>query len=197
MTHLRYGMIAGLMTLSSAFALTPAASAASGEEGAVEVVNDAVGQTMTALEDQTISQSEASGIIKLVKVDRVAQFALGKTWKTVSDDQKGRYIDAFHTYANAQLQQHLSNLSVADAEVTDVTTRGEGDAIVTTKVATEDNPNESVSWRVIDEGGWGIVDIQVQDVWFAIQQREQFQAVLDQNNGDIDALIEKLSAGSL
>lgn len=195
--YIRNGMLAGALTFSSAVALAPVASAVSGEDGAVEVVNTAVEQTMTALEDSTISQSEATGIIKHVKVDRVAQFALGNTWKSLNDDQKARYMDAFDTYAKAQLRQHLSNLSMAETEVTDVTTRGDGDAIVTTKIATPDNPNQTVDWRVIDDGGWGIVDVQVQDVWFAIQQREQFQAVLDQNNGDIDVLIEKLSAGSL
>ena len=195
--YLRNGLLAGALTLSSAAALAPAASAATGEEAAQEVVKTAVDQTMTALEDSTISQSEASGIMEYVKVDRVAQFALGKTWTTLNDDQKARYMDAFETYAKAQLQQHLSNLSMAEAEVTDVTSRANGDAIVTTKVATPENPNQSVNWRVIDDGGWGIVDIQVQDVWFALQQREQFAAVLDQNNGDIDVLIEKLSAGSL
>lgn len=205
MTHLRHptlrflrnGMIAGALTVSSAVALVPAASAASGEEGAVEAVNAAVEQTMAALEDSNISQSEASGIIEHVKVDRVAQFALGKTWTTLSDEQKASYIDAFEQYARAQMQQHLSNLSMAEAEVTDVVTRSNGDAIVTTKVATPEDPNQKVNWRVIDDGGWGIVDIQVQDIWFALQQREQFQAVLDQNNGDIDALIAKLSGGSL
>ena len=66
-----------------------------------------------------------------------------------------------------------------------------------TQIATEEDPSQKVSWRVINDGSWGIVDIQVQGVWFAIQQREQFQALLDRNNGDIDALISQLSDGSV
>jgi ABC-type transporter MlaC component len=31
-------------------------------------------------------------------------------------------------------------------------------------------------------------------VWFAIEQRAQFEAILDQNNGDIDDLIAQLKS---
>ena len=43
-------------------------------------------------------------------------------------------------------------------------------------------------------GSWHIVDIQAQDIWFAIEQRAQFGAILDRNNGDIDALINEISS---
>lgn len=194
---IRSALIAGLLAATATLPLTPAANAASGKEGAVKVVNVAVQQTMSAVEDSSISESEAARILESVNLDRVAQFALANTWKDLSTDQKSRYMRAFETYAKAQLRKHLSSLSNADVEVSDVITRSEKDAIVITKVATEEDPTQKVSWRVINDGSWGIVDIQVQDVWFAIQQREQFQAVLDRNNGDIDVLILQLSEGSL
>ncbi|WP_084398169.1 MlaC/ttg2D family ABC transporter substrate-binding protein [Henriciella aquimarina] len=193
--HIRNGMIAGLLSLSSALALTPAAHAASGQDGAVEIVNDAVDRTMVALEDSTISESEASNIADLVAIDRVAKFALGKTWETISADQQERYVDAFHVYAKQQLQEHLSGLSKAEVEVADVETRGNGDAIVMTNVKTAEDPMQKLNWRVIKaDGEWGIVDIQAQDVWFAIEQRAQFDAILDKNNGDIEALITELKS---
>ena len=127
----------------------------------------------------------------------VAKFALGKTWSQISEAEQANYTTAFEIYAKAQIKQHLSSLSDAEVEVEDVVSRKDGDAIVVTKVATDEDPSQKISWRVIEDGDWGIVDIQVQDVWFAIQQREQFQAVLDQNNGDIDALIAQLNEGAL
>ena len=193
---MRNTFAAGLLAASAA-ALTLPAQAASGAEGAVDVVNGAVEQTMDAVADASISDTEADAILNHVDVPMVAKFALGKTWNQVSEDKQARYSAAFETYAKAQLKQHLSSLSDADVEVADVITRKEGDAIVVTKVATAEDPNQKISWRVIETGAWGIVDIQVQDVWFAIQQREQFQAVLDRNNGDIDALIAQLNEGAV
>ena len=194
---IRNALIASFLTATATLSLTPAANAASGKEGAVEVVNVAVQQTMNAVEDSAISETEAAAILESVNLERVAQFALANTWKDLITDQKSRYMRAFEIYAKAQLREHLSSLSNAEVNVSDVITRSEKDAIVITQIATEEDPSQKVSWRVINDGSWGIVDIQVQGVWFAIQQREQFQALLDRNNGDIDALISQLSDGSV
>ncbi|MEE2878674.1 MAG: ABC transporter substrate-binding protein [Pseudomonadota bacterium] len=194
---IKRNLAVGAVAIASVFAMSPAASAASGGEGAVKVVNVAVEQTMSAVQDSAISDAEAGDILETVNIERVAQFALANTWKELSDNQKASYMSAFNTYAKAQMREHLSSLSNAQVEVSDVITRSADDAIVVTSVKTDGEPDQKVSWRVINDGEWGIVDIQVQDVWFAIQQREQFQAVLDKNNGNIDALIAELQGGSL
>ena len=56
--------------------------------------------------------------------------------------------------------------------------RGDNDAIVVSQVRTSDNSQpQEMSWRVVANGSWHIVDIQAQDIWFAIEQRAQFQAI--------------------
>ncbi|WP_084419432.1 MlaC/ttg2D family ABC transporter substrate-binding protein [Henriciella litoralis] len=188
--RIKGGVIAGLFTASCAFALIPAANADTMDSAAATTVTETVDRTIAALEDSNITDAEAERIIEMVDVDKVAQFSLGNHWADLSDAQKSDYLDAFHTYAKQQLREHLSGFSQASVEVTDVVSRGPKDTIVETQVTTDDD-RQTVSWRLIDGG---IVDIQVQDVWFAIEQRAQFDALLDQNGGDIDALIADIKS---
>ena len=188
--RIKGGVIAGLFTASCAFALIPAAHAESMDNAAATTVTETVDRTIAALEDSNITDAEAESIIEKVDVDKVAQFSLGNHWADLNDAQKSEYLDAFHVYAKKQLRDHLSGFSQASVEVTDVVSRGSNDTIVETQVTTSDD-RQTVSWRLIDGG---IVDIQVQDVWFAIEQRAQFDALLDQNGDDIDALIADIKS---
>lgn len=190
---IKTGLMAGFCSLSFLLTLTPAAQAKASDAEAKSVVSDAVDRTLTALDDAAISNSEADTILELVDVDRVAQFALGNHWDKLSESQKSEYLAAFRNFANKQLQGHLTGFSEAKVDIEDVMARGDKDTIVTTIVTTGDD-RQTVSWRLFDSGSWKIVDIEVQNVWFAIEQRAQFDAILDKNGGDLDALIAEISA---
>lgn len=191
--RLKNGFVAALLAASCAFAIAPAAKAEAVDHEAASTVSEAADRTMAALEDADISDSEAEQLLALVDVDRVAQFSLGNHWQDISADQQERFTSAFRVYAKRQLQQHLSGLTNATVEVTDVVPRGDEDAVVVTQARTEDEAPQTISWRVIKNDSWSIVDIEVQDVWFAIEQRAQFDAMLDKNNGDVEKLIAELS----
>lgn len=185
--------LSGAMALGIVLAVTPPASAEAAATGASATVQTCVDRTVTALDDADISDSEAESILEMVDVDRVAQFSLGNHWSDMNADQQDRYVDAFRSYAHKQLKTHLSGFSKATVELGDVAERGDSDAIVQTIVSNDDD-RQTVSWRVMENGGWKVVDIEVQNVWFAIEQRAQFDAILDKNGGDIDALISQISA---
>lgn len=181
----------GMITFASTSAL---AHASEENSGAVQVVDEAADRTISALDDKTVSDAEADSILELVALDRVAQFALGNTWAELNDAQKTGYVEAFQVYAKNQLKAHLGGFSGGELNVTDIAKRGGSDVIVSTQVTPEGEMPQTISWRVIQDGSWKVVDIQVQDVWFAIEQRAQFEAILDQNNGDIDDLIAQLKS---
>lgn len=191
---IRTRLAAAALGAGSLIALAPAAFAAE-DNDAAKLVTTTADEAVSALEDGTISDAEANEIMSDVDIDGVAKFTLGNKWADISADERARYVDAFEIFARNQLKQHLSGLSGATVEVTDVIPRGDTDSIVVTQVSTsgEDRPTE-MSWRVVENGSWHIVDIQAQDIWFAIEQRAQFQAILDRNNGDIDALIAEITS---
>ena len=192
-SKLKNVFLSGVMALGFVMAVTPPANADSAATGASATVQTCVDRTVSALDDADISDSEAASILEMVDVDRVAQFSLGNHWSDMNADQQARYVDAFRSYAHKQLKTHLSGFSKATVELGEVAERGDRDAIVQTIVANDDD-RQTVSWRVMENGGWKVVDIEVQNVWFAIEQRAQFDAILDKNGGDIDALITEISA---
>lgn len=200
MTHtqgknFRTRLTAGLLVATSALAIGPFAYAANEDHDAALIVTDTADQAVTALDDQIISDSEADQVLSNVDMDAVAKFTLGNKWAELSADEQSRYTDAFRVFARNQMKEHLSGLSGADVTVTDVVSRGDSDAVVVTQVRTADSDRpQEMSWRVMQNGSWQIVDIQAQDIWFAIEQRAQFGAILDRNNGDIDALINEISS---
>lgn len=193
--NLRTRLVAGVFAVTGALAAAPVAQAANEDHDATQIVTTTADQTIEALNDQVISDEEADRILTNVDLDAVAKFTLGNKWPDLSADQQARYTEAFQTFARNQMKEHLSGLSGADFRVTDVIPRGEDDAIVVSQVRTSDNSQpQEMSWRVVANGSWHIVDIQAQDIWFAIEQRAQFQAILDRNNGDIEALITEISS---
>ena len=183
--------IAGIF-VAAAF-LSPTATASTG--GSPEaVVNTAVERTLAALEDAKISDLEADGILELIDVDRVAPFTMGRHWRTMDEATQARFVTAFRQFARGQLREHLSGFSQSDVEILRTVERKPGDAIVTTKVSNGDAEEHIVSWRVTDNDGWKVTDIEAMGLWFAIEQRAQFQAMLDQNGGNVSELISEIAS---
>jgi phospholipid transport system substrate-binding protein len=183
--------ITGIFVAAALF--SPVASASTGASPEA-VVNTAVERTLSALEDSQISNQEADAILELIDVERVAPFTMGRHWRTMDEATQARFVTAFRQFARVQLREHLSEFSQADVEILRTVERKPGDAIVTTKVSNGDAKEHVVSWRVIDNDGWKVTDIEAMGLWFAIEQRAQFQAMLDKNGGNISELISEIAS---
>lgn len=181
----------GLVLSIALFAQPAAASTGATPEA---VVNTAVERTLAALQDSRISDQEADGILELIDVKRVAPFTMGRYWRTMDEATQARFIEAFHKFARVQLREHLSDFSSAEVEILRTVERKPGDAIVTTKVTGADSKEHMVSWRVNENDGWKVTDIEAMGLWFAIEQRAQFQSMLDQNGGNVSQLITEIGS---
>ena len=181
------------LALSLAFLAQPAAATGATPEAVVET---AVDRTLAALQDAHISDQEADEILKVIDVERVAQFTMGRHWRGMDEATQADFMKAFHSFARVQLREHLADFSEAEVEILRTVERKPGDAIVTTKVSGVDNKEHMVSWRVNENNGWKVTDIEAMGLWFAIEQRAQFQAMLDQNGGDVSALINEIGSAT-
>ncbi len=181
------------IALSLALLAQPAAATGATPEAVVET---AVDRTLAALQDSHISDQEADEILKVIDVERVAQFTMGRHWRGMDEATRSDFMDAFRTFARVQLREHLADFSDAEVEILRTVERKPGDAIVTTKVSGVDNKEHMVSWRVNDNDGWKVTDIEAVGLWFAIEQRAQFQAMLDKNGGNVSQLIAEIGSAS-
>lgn len=181
------------LALSLALLAQPAAATGATPEAVVET---AVDRTLAALQDAHISDQEADEILKVIDVERVAQFTMGRHWRGMDEATQADFMTAFRSFARVQLREHLADFSEAEVEILRTVERKPGDAIVTTKVSGVDDKEHMVSWRVNENNGWKVTDIEAMGLWFAIEQRAQFQAMLDQNGGDVSALINEIGSAT-
>ena len=123
---------------------------------------------------------------------------LGKYANRFTQEELERYQDAFRTYALAVYQEELDAYRGNEVVVEGSIDRSASDSIVDTTIARSDGRSMDVRWRVLQRNGeYQVVDVALDIegnlIWLAIEQRAQFSALLDNNNGSADALINKIN----
>lgn len=182
-----------ILIAATALAISFPAFAQSEPTDLVETLSD---QTMTFLDDETLTNTEIDRLLADVDVDGIARFALGKYFKRIEAAEYETYEDAFRTYLRGQMRDHLLRFAGGEMKVEDENQRG-NQVIVETRVARADGETLDVNWRLRNsDAGWEVIDVEAMNVWLAIEQRAQFQAELDKSGGDMSALIATLRATS-
>ena len=128
-------------------------------------------------------------------VPKVTRFVLGRYARTVSPAQMAAFTEAFREYANSVYETRLSQYRGEGFRVTGSQARRADDVVVASEVVGGSaNRQATVSWRVqrAADGRWRVVDVNVQGVWLAITQQQDFVSTLNNNRGDINVLIAQL-----
>ncbi|MEL6569742.1 MAG: ABC transporter substrate-binding protein [Pseudomonadota bacterium] len=135
----------------------------------------------------------AEELTELVDVSATARFTLGRHTRTLSPEKIEAYTAAFESFLETTFDNHAHIFTGAEVTIVGSQDRSDRDSIVTVQVAMEGKAPETVRWRLLDRGGeWKVVDVQVQGLWLAIEQRAQVAAILDRSRS-IDAAIARLS----
>ena len=117
---------------------------------------------------------------------------LGKHWRTASDEQRSRFIDAFYnfllrSYANAVLEfdQKRINILPPRGEL------GEKRAVVKTEVRLDDGSEVPVNYSMRNtDNGWKAYDVRIEGISYVQNYRNQFNAEISANG--IDSVIARL-----
>ena len=133
-------------------------------------------------------------VMSAIDLNLISQFVLSKTWKSATDDQKERYISAFKTYFINSYANKLDQYSGEKIIVNGSEEAGKY-VIVDTNIVKEgtDTLKINLKWRLLNKSGdIRIIDLNIEGISLVIAQREEFQSFLANNNGDLEALIEKI-----
>jgi phospholipid transport system substrate-binding protein len=175
---------------SSAWAASPAET----------FVSSNIQQGFNILNDASISAGErrarfASFILGLTDVRRVALFMLGRYAEGAAPADIDDYVAAYQDYVRGVYQSYFGLYAGQTLNVMGSRERAPGDFIVSTMLAGNTAAPMPVDFRVRTDGAKPVlVDLAVAGVWLAPAQRDQFLAVLAQNNGDIKVLSAHLRA---
>ncbi len=131
----------------------------------------------------------ADFLIGLTDVRRVALFLLGRYAATATPADIDAYVAAYQEYVQAVYQSYFALYAGQNLRVIDSRERAPDDFVVRTNVTSGNSLALQIDFRVRTDGARPVlVDMAVAGIWLALAQRDQFLAVLAQNNGDVKTL---------
>ena len=132
---------------------------------------------------------------KSVDFRGIGYYSLGAHRKNLSDDKKKEYLNIFEKY-------FLKSFSSRLAEYTDPKIRVDSQKKLNEKytmvssvlLATEEKPEVKIDWRIVTKNPDKplIIDVVIEGVSLAKVQKEEFNSIIQSNNGDINALLTSL-----
>ena len=131
-----------------------------------------------------------------VDVDGVGLYTLGKYRKTLTDNQKKQYKELFRNYFLKSFSGRLVGYSDAKIAVLSEEIKNEKYTIVYSKlIGTSERPEVKIDWRVYtkDPENPLIRDLVIEGLSLARTQKEEFNSIIANNDGNVEALFENLN----
>jgi len=133
--------------------------------------------------------------LKTVDIKGVAYYSLGNYRKKLNDEQMKKYLSLFEKYFLKSFTSRLSDYSEPKIEVRSVDVVNDKYTIVKSLlIATDKRPEVNIEWRVYTKNPDKplIRDLIIEGLSLARTQKEEFSAVIETNNGDINKLFISL-----
>ena len=161
-----------------------------------ELVDDA----LKTLGDNSISQEEKKDVIKKIAIENVdikalGLYTLGKIRKNLDEETTRNYQNLFQKYFLKSLISRLNDYSSKKFEVIEAEQKSSNYTIVKSKIAeTIKSPEIKIDWRVYTKNPEKplIRDLIVEGLSLARTQKEEFNSVIQNNDGDLNALFKTL-----
>jgi len=174
--------------IPNSFAITPYLFVQETADEATEALNKRLSKEEKMEKLKTIAK-------KSVDIKGIGNYSLGTHRKTISDQQKDEYFDIFEQYF---LKSFASRL----AEYTDPKIRVDSQKklndkytmVSSTLLATSEKAEIKIDWRVVTKNPDNplIIDVIIEGVSLAKVQREEFNSIIQSNDGNINALFKTL-----
>jgi phospholipid transport system substrate-binding protein len=185
-----------LPALGLMLALVAPPSVAADDAGSF--ISATAASVLSLARDKNVSQEEFKQRLRTIAdhdfdTPRIAQFVLGRYWRSANDAERQQFVQAFESYMVQVYATRFRQYSGAEFKVTGQ--RQEGNStMVTTEI---DRPNgeapAKVIWQVAKAGdGFKITDVSIEGISQAVTYRQEFGSVIEQHNGQISALTEQL-----
>ncbi len=128
----------------------------------------------------------------------IARISLGKHWRRIKSEQRVLYTELFSQFLIRAYGARLAGFSPELFHVDSAASRGKQDMLVKTHIDQPQGPPLQASWRIrLFDGKPKIVDIVVEGVSMALNQRQEFSAVIQRDGmgGLMDMLRVRGNAG--
>ena len=162
-------------------------------------IDDITNRTSNILSSDDSNEVKIQELIKIgensVDIDGIGFYTLGKHRKSLSDDQKVEFKKIFREYFLKSFSTRLVEYKEAKIVVISEDVKNEKYTIVKSKLlATSNRPEVAIDWRVYTKDPLKplIRDLVIEGLSLARTQREEFNSIITNNGGDINALFTSL-----
>ena len=149
---------------------------------------------------KNISKEEKINQLKViaketVDINGVGFYSLGSVRKNLDDNQKNKYLELFEDYFLKSFSSRLSEYSNPKIDVQDKDVLNKNYTIVKSiLVAKSDRPEIKIDWRIYTKNPDNplIRDLIIEGLSLARTQKEEFNSILNSNDGNINSLFKIL-----
>ena len=163
------------------------------------LINEIVDEAALVLSSDDPVESK---IIKLnsiaersVDINGIGMYTLGKYRKSINDDQKSKYQKLFRSYFLKSFSRRLVDYTNPKINVVSQKKINDKYTIVNSILeATSKRPQVKIDWRIYTKNPDRplIRDLIVEGLSLARTQKEEFNSIIQNNDGDINALFKTL-----
>ena len=133
---------------------------------------------------------------KTVDIKGIAYYSLGAHRKSLSDSKKKEYIEVFEKYFLKSFSSRLAEYSDPKINVDNQEKLNDKYTMVSsTLMSTDEKPEVKINWRIITKNPDNplIIDVVIEGVSLAKVQKEEFNSIIQSNDGNIEALLKNLA----
>ena len=130
-----------------------------------------------------------------VDIIGIGYYSLGPKRKELDENQKKKYVKLFEGYFLKSFSSRLAEYTNPEIDVKDKKLINKNYTIVNSLLLwTSERPEVKIDWRIYtkDPSNPLIRDLIIEGLSLARTQKEEFNSILNSNNGDIDALFKIL-----
>ena len=121
----------------------------------------------------------------------IGRFVIGRSWNAATPEQQNEYMTLFEELVVKSYGDRMSLYTGEGFEVVNARPESEKDTIVNSHITHPDGSKPTdIDWRVrARDGKLGIIDVVVEGVSLSVTQRQEYSAVIQRNDGQIDGLL--------
>ena len=160
-----------------------------------EIVDEAKKILVDSNSDKYKSDKLTEIALATVDINGVGFYTLGSYRKDLTEEQKKEYTILFKKYFLKTFVSRLTDYSEPKIDVVSAEKKNEKYTIVSSiLLATEKRAEVKIDWRVYtkDPNKPLIRDLIIEGLSLARTQKEEFSSIIESNDGDINALFNKL-----
>ena len=163
-------------------------------------VNELVNEAINILSDKNLNIDDKKKFIEKIALENVdipalGLYTLGELRKSSQESDLIKYQKTFEKYFLKTLKSRLDDYSSSKFEVLSSDKKSSNYTIVSSKISSDDGkPEIKIDWRIYTKNPDKplIRDLIVEGLSLARTQKEEFNSIIQNSNGDVNALLESL-----